>query len=155
MYSICRYVFNMCESRTFTLVTVLQDTALADWPVRLPSDSFIACLMCFQIAWILAAHGARIVALYILRNGDTRASVIRKGPYIPIDPGVGGGSAAPEGGEEAAVRLQRAGRRQQCGSGGRGGGSSVALELGRGVGCSAVLEAGEETVRRRDAFAVF
>ena len=23
---------------------------------------------------------------YILRNGDTRTSVIRKGPYIPIDP---------------------------------------------------------------------
>ena len=84
MYSTC------VKSHTFTLVAVLQNTALADWPVRLPSDSFIACLECFQIARILAAHVcfqiARIVALYILRNGDTRASVIRKGPYIPIDP---------------------------------------------------------------------
>ena len=53
-------------------------------------------------------------------------------------------SAALEGGEEAAARLLRVGRRRQRGYG------------GRGVGCSAVLEGGEEAlviVSRRDAFA--
>ena len=71
--------------------------------------------------------------------------------------GVGGSSATIEGGEEAAERLWRALRRRQrqCGSGGRGGGGCGALELGRGVGYSAVLEAGEGAVKRRDAFAVF
>ena len=57
----------------------------------------------------------------------------------------GGGSAALEGGEEAAARLLGAGRRRQRGYG------------GRGVGCSAVLEGGEEAlviVSRRDAFAL-
>ena len=59
--------------------------------------------------------------------------------------GVGGGSATVESGEEAAARLRRLGRRRQRGYG------------GREVGCSAVLEGGEEalvTVSRRDAFAV-
>ena len=54
------------------------------------------------------------------------------------------------------MRLRRAGSwRRQRGSRGRGGGGSAALELGRGVGCSAVPEAGEEAVRRRDAFVAF
>ena len=47
-----------------------------------------------------------------------------------------------DSGEEAAARLRRVGRRRQRGYG------------GRGVGCSAVLEGGEVTVSRRDAFAV-
>ena len=43
-------------------------------------------------------------------------------------------SATIEGREDAAARLWRAGSwRQQRGSGGRGGGGSAALELGRGV----------------------
>ena len=74
--------------------------------------------------------------------------------------GAGGCSVTIEGGEEAAARLWRAVRRRQRqrGSGGRGvggGSGSAALELGRGVGRSAVLEGGEEAVSRRDAFAVF
>ena len=59
--------------------------------------------------------------------------------------GVGGCSATVESGDEAAARHRRVGRRRQRGYG------------GRGVGCSAVLEGGEEalvTVSRRDAFAV-
>ena len=74
--------------------------------------------------------------------------------------GAGGCSVTIEGGEEAAARLWRAVRRRQRqrGSGRRGvggGSGSAALELGRGVGRSAVLEGGEEAVSRRDAFAVF
>ena len=96
MYSTC------VKSRTFTLVVVLQDTALADWPVRLPSDSFIACLVCFQIAWILAwlPNRTDLGCAHLLPNRTdrgrgavysafcaiARVSVIRKGPYIPIDP---------------------------------------------------------------------
>ena len=49
-------------------------------------------------------------------------------------------------------------RRRQRGSGERGvGGGSAASYGGRGVGCSTVLEGGEEalvTVSRRDAIAV-
>ena len=56
--------------------------------------------------------------------------------------GVGGGSATPVGGEEAAARLRRAGRMRQRGYGGQGG------------GCSAVLKGGEEALNRRDAFPV-
>ena len=52
----------------------------------------------------------------------------------------GGGSTAPEGGEEAAVRLQRAGRRRQYGSGARAG--------SRPQRCSGGRRGGSQTKRR-------
>ena len=70
------------------------------------------------------------VAARLWRAGSWRRQQLwRAGSWIH-----GGGSATPEGGEEAAARLRRAGRRRQRGYG------------GRGVGCSAVLKGGEEAV---------
>ena len=56
--------------------------------------------------------------------------------------GAGGSSATIEGGEEAAGG-RGVGGNSAGGSGGREGDSSTALELGQGVGRSAVLEGGK------------
>ena len=60
---------------------------------------------------------------------EAAARLWRAGSWI-----LGGGSATPEGGEEAAARHRRAWRRRQHGNG------------RRVVGCSAVPKSGEEAV---------